>query len=352
MLEVPALSLLGTVDACIAAGFLMPGARAGEFRFSHELVRVAVVAQLTSAERRRWHNAAADAIVHFHEGRVRPHLAQLASHVVQGSLPGDRMHAVLACEAAADVAAEDLAFEEAARLYREGLSVGHDELPDQDRSRLELALAAAAYRSGDLRAWRDAVMAVGSRAESRGDRELLARSALAMEATGGARWDGEICRLCELALIGTQVTDGLRIRVQARYAQALAYRGEEGRASEVSQHALAAAEPIADPAVLIGALQARQLARSGPDGRSERAGLAARMLAVADQTGSAWTELWGRLWRIDTLLEAGQLAATARELHDLAICAERAHGPLASAPVLGHPGARHRPVPGGRPPGR
>ena len=348
MLGVPALSLLGTVDVCIAAGFLVPGARPGEFRFSHELVRAAVVAQLTSAERRRWHNAAADAIVHVHEDRVRSHLAKLASHLVQGSLPGDRMRAVLACEAAADAAAEDLAFEEAARLYREGVSVGDGELPDQDRSRLELSLAAAAYRSGDLRAWHDAVMAVGSRAESRRDRELLARAALAMEATGGARWDGEICRLCELALIGTQLTDELRIRVQARYAQALAYRGEEGRASEVSQHALAAAERIADPAVLIGALQARQLARSGPDGRSERAGLAARMLAVAGQAGSAWAELWGRLWRIDTLLEAGQLAAISRELHDLSICADRAHGPLARwhllqySATLAHATGRYR----------
>jgi hypothetical protein len=53
------------------------------------------------------------------------------------------MRAVLACEAAADVAAEDLAFEEASRLYPVGLSVGYDELPDQDRSRLELALAGA-----------------------------------------------------------------------------------------------------------------------------------------------------------------------------------------------------------------
>jgi DNA-binding CsgD family transcriptional regulator/tetratricopeptide (TPR) repeat protein len=329
MLGVPALTLLGTVDRCIAAGFLTPAERPGEFRFAHALVRAAVVDRLTSAERRRWHDAAADAIAAFHQDRVGPHLAELASHLVHSSMPGDRIRAVLACEAAADVAAEDLAFEEAARLYREALATGHDELPEQDRSRLELALAVAAYRIGDLTSWHDAVMAVGHRAELRKDRDLLARAALAMEPTGGARWDGEISRLCEQALVGEQLTGALRVRVEARYAQALAYRGDEERAGEVSLRALRAAERTADPAVLIGALQARQLACSGPDGHSERAGLARRMRAVAGEAGSAWPELWARTWQIDTLLEAGELAAVSQALRDLAVCAERARGPLA-----------------------
>ena len=55
-----------------------------------------------------------------------------------------------ACEAAADVAAQALAFEEAVRLYRQALSVGDAEIGEDDRSRLELALAAALHRSGDL----------------------------------------------------------------------------------------------------------------------------------------------------------------------------------------------------------
>jgi DNA-binding CsgD family transcriptional regulator len=329
MLGIPALTLLGTVDRCIAAGFLTAAERPGEFRFAHALVRAAVADQLTSAERRRWHDAAADAIAAFHRGRVRPYLAELASHLVHSSMPGDRMPAVLACETAADVAAEDLAFEEAVRLYREALATGHDELPEQDRSRLELALAVAAYRIGDLTSWHDAVMAVGRRAELRKDRAMLARAALAMEPTGGARWDSETSRLCEQALAGDQLTGELRVKVEARYAQALAYRGDEERASEVSLRALQGAERTADPAVLIGALQARQLACSGPDGRSERAELALRMLAVAGEAGSAWPELWARTWRIDTLLEAGELAAVSRAVRDLAICVERARGPLA-----------------------
>ncbi len=38
--------------------------------------------------------------------------------------------------------------------------------------------------------------------------------------------------------------------------------------------------------------------------------------------------MWGRLWRIDTLFETGQLRSVYRELADLEICLERLPGPL------------------------
>jgi DNA-binding CsgD family transcriptional regulator len=47
------------------------------------------------------------------------------------------------------------------------------------------------------------------------------------------------------------------------------------------------------------------------------------MLEVADALGSAWVEMWGRLWRIDTLFETGQLRLIQRELTDLGSCLDR-----------------------------
>ena len=68
---------------------------------------------------------------------MRPHLAELAYHRVAASLPGDRLGAVRACQAAGDVAAEDLAFEEAARLYRQALAVGAGEISEAERGQLD-----------------------------------------------------------------------------------------------------------------------------------------------------------------------------------------------------------------------
>jgi DNA-binding CsgD family transcriptional regulator len=329
MLDMAVLSLLDPAGECEAAGFFVAGDHPGDYRFSHALVRSAVVAQLSASDQLRLHNAAADAIERFHQGQLRSRLAELAHHRIRGSLPGDRIRAVRACEAAGDVAARDLAFEEATRLYREALSIGRGEISETDRGRLELAVGGALFRSGDLPGWHDAVIEVGRRAERRGDRLLLARTALAMEATGDAEWDSEICRLCEQALTGPELAGQLRARVLARHAQALVYRGEYERAGQVSQAALDAAELTSDLAALVDALHARQLACCAPEGVTERAALAPRMLDAASEVHSAWVEMWGRLWRIDTLFETGQLTAIARELADLAICVDRVHGPLA-----------------------
>ncbi len=329
ILDVPVLALLGPLDECQAAGFLVAGDRPGDHRFSHALVRSAVAAGLSAAEQRRLHAAAADAIEALYEGQLDLHLAEVARHRVEASLPGDRADAVAACEAAAGVAAESLAFEQAVRLYRQALSVGGEEIGGNDRSRLELALAAALHRSGDLPGSQETAAAVGRRAGRRRDRGLLARTALVMEATGVPEWDGEICRICEQALAGEDLPDGLRARVSSRYAQALVYRGEYDRAGPVSRDALAAAGSAGDPVALVDALRARQLACCAPDGVAERAVLASRMLEAADTAGSAWLEMWGRLWRIDTLFETGQLRTVRRELADLEGCVERLPGPLA-----------------------
>jgi DNA-binding CsgD family transcriptional regulator/tetratricopeptide (TPR) repeat protein len=329
MLGVAVLALLDPVDECQAAGFLVAGDRPGDYRFSHALVRSAVVARLSAADQRRWHVAAADAIEHLYQGQLRPHLAELAHHRAAGSLPGDRVAAVRACQAAGTVAAEDLAFEEAARLYRQALSVGAGEISEAERGQLELALAAALYRGGDVPGWHDTLTGLARRAERRGDRVLLARAGLEMDPLGDTGWDSEIGRICERALAGPGLDGPLRARVKARHAQVLVYRGEYGHADEVSREALDAAELTGDPDALVDALRARQLARSGPDGSAERAVIAARMLDAARKTGSAWVEMWGRLWRIDTLFEAGQLPAIARELADLAICIGRMQMPVA-----------------------
>ncbi len=314
MLGVAVLALLDPVDECQAAGFLVAGDRPGDYWFSHALVRSAVVAQLSAADRRRWHVAAADAIERLYQGQLRPHLAELAHHRVAGSLPGDRLNAARACQAAGEAAAEDLAFEEAARLYRQALSVGAGEISEAERDRLELSLAAALYRGGDIPGWHDTLTGLARRAERRGDHVLLARSVLEMDALGDTGWDSEIGRICERALGGPELDGPLRARVLARSALVLVYRGEYGRADEISREALDAAEQTGDPDALMDALRARQLARSGPDGSGERAVVAARMLDAGRETGSAWVEMWGRLWRIDTLFEAGQLPVISREL--------------------------------------
>jgi DNA-binding CsgD family transcriptional regulator/tetratricopeptide (TPR) repeat protein len=328
MLGQPLLALLEPFDECRAAGFLVTGDRRGDYRFSHALVQSAVVVQLREADRRRLHTAAADAIEELFAGQLRPRLAEIAGHRVEASLPGDRASAVAACAAAADAANEMLAYEDAVRLYREALLVGGPELDREVRVDLELGLAFALYRSGDLPGWWAVAVEVGQRAERGRDWTSLARAALVLDATGEPEWDIELCRMSEVALDSHGLPLDLAARVSCRYAQALAYRGLSDQAREVSNDALLAAQSSHDTTALIEALHARQLACSASDGVAERTVLAARMLETATAAGSTVNEMWGRLWRIDTLFETGRLALLRDELVGLDLCAQRLGGPL------------------------
>jgi DNA-binding CsgD family transcriptional regulator len=328
MLDVPVLSLLSPLDECAQDGFVVAGDQPGAYRFSHALIASALVARLSAEEQRLLHTAAADAIGGLYEGDVSLHLAEVARHRVEASRPGDRVDAVAACEAAAEVATQAMAHEEAVRLYRQALAVGGDELGEADRDRLELALAAALHRGGNLPAAQEVATGVGQRAERRRDRVVLAHTAVVMEAAGVPEWDGEICRVCEQALGAADLPDELVARVSARYAQALVYRGEHQRAEQVSRDALAAAGAVDEPAAMVEALRARQLACCGPEGVAERVVLAGRMLEAADALGSAWVEMWARLWRIDTLFETGQLRLIQPALTDLGACLDRVGSPV------------------------
>ncbi len=52
------------------------------------------------------------------------------------------------------------------------------------------------------------------------------------------------------------------------------------------------------------------------------------MLALGQRTNSARSAMWGELWRIDTLVEGGRLAAAAEALPGLEVAVERVGGPV------------------------
>ena len=135
ILDVPVLALLGPLDECRAAGFMVAGDRPGDHRFSHALVRSAVAARLSAAEQRRLHAAAADAIEALYEGQLDLHLTEVARHRVEASLPGDRTDAVAACEVAAGAAAQSLAFEEASTTGRDRSAGTRWRPPDRRETR-------------------------------------------------------------------------------------------------------------------------------------------------------------------------------------------------------------------------
>ncbi len=104
-----------------------------------------------------------------------------------------------------------------------------DDADSADRTRLELALAAALYRSGDLVGSHVVALAVGQRAERARDAMTLAQTALVWRPPVSRRGTQPCRAICEAALASGDLPVPVTARVLARYAQVLAYRNEAAR---------------------------------------------------------------------------------------------------------------------------
>jgi DNA-binding CsgD family transcriptional regulator len=335
MLDRPVVECLALVDEARAARLVEADGEPGGYRFAHALVRDAIEYALGTVDRVRLHRSAADAIEQHHSASAGPPVFELARHWAVAAVAGERARAAGWIRHAAEEAMRRLAYEEAARLFRQTLDIGGPELGGPDRCTLLLAAGTAAHLSADLDGRLDACLHAAEVARALGRPELLAEAALVMEPVGRPGFDLATRRLCEEAIVALGSESGsLRARATARLAESFAYLREIDQAWPASEQALALAEQSGDPLAVAAALRARQLVCSGPDGLDGRAQLADRMLALGRQTRQADVEVWARLWQIDTSFERGDLGRVASEIDALARCVREIQGPRERFEVL------------------
>ena len=328
MLGVPVDACLGFADTAVASGlFVQSGG--GELRFVHALTRDAVQASIRTATAVALHRAAAEALEERWTGELDEHLAELAWHRIALAPYGDADAAREWALRAAAGSVRRLAFEEGVRLYRAALELPTPWPDDVTACRTHLALGRAGYLAGDLDTALSAAVAAAELARS-GRPELLAEAALVLEPVPDPTIAAMITRLCTEALGALHGEPALRARLLALRSHLAFYAGDPELTDRASAAALELARSTADDRSLVAALRARHDACPGPRGRPERLALAAETLAAADRTGDARTAMWGRLWRIDALVEDGRLSDAAEELGPLAAAVERVGGPVSA----------------------
>jgi DNA-binding CsgD family transcriptional regulator len=333
----PVLRCLEPLDEAVAAGLVEPTDSPGRHRFVHALVRDAVEASLPVRDRMRMHRAAAEAVEAFYAGTLEPHLPDLARH---WAAAGDGGRTARWAERAAQEALRRLAYEEAARLYRQALEVGSVQRADDDGYRLLLALARALWQAGELAEARTVSRRAADAARRLDRAELVAEAALVGECVGVLDWDRDLRDAGEAALagLGPRPTP-VRARLLARLAETRVFTGDLAAAARASRAALAAADECADPAALAAALHARHTVCGAPDGIAERTDLADRLLDLGRETTDAATQALARSWRVDLCFARGDLDRAAAELHDLQWMLGRSAGPLERWYLLRYQGA-------------
>ena len=319
-------ALLAALDEASAAAILTgPPAR----RFAHDLFREAARLDVPTAQRLTVHRRMAEHLVARGDGDTR--IAEIAFHRLESLPAGDAAQAVAWAKRAADRAMAQLAWEEAASLYRRALDAGgtHGVLAAPDRCRLLLALAQAQVRAFDVDDARRSLLTAVAIARTSGDVDSLARAALTMEGVNDAAWEPTSRALCAEVLDRLPAGDNaLRVRLLALLAAAGGWAVAEESGAR-SAEALAMAERVGDRHALREALRARQMALSGPDGAGQRLALGDRLVALGGD-GDDDAVLWGRLWRFDALAQLGDLDGAEAEVEWIDAVAVRLRSPLAA----------------------
>lgn len=332
VLAEPVEKYLPVIDEAIAYGLVDRVDHVGDYRFVHALTRDAVEASLTSADRFALHRAVAKAIEAHYAGDLSEHLADIARHWGELAPYGEGTTARTWTVRAADEAIRRLAFEEGARLYRAALALPATPLSTLERCRVLIALGRAAYFAGDLEGCMNSAAAASEAAHRAQCPEFMGEAALVLEAVADAGVNAVAKELCEQALggLGNAEHKPLRARLLAQRSRLAFYDGDQERVRALSAAAVELARASGDERALVEALPARREACPGPTGRAERMLVATEMLRLAQRTNSARTTMWGRLWRIDALVESGRLAAAADEIAGLEMAVQRVGGPVSA----------------------
>jgi DNA-binding CsgD family transcriptional regulator/tetratricopeptide (TPR) repeat protein len=316
--------VLDGIDLAIRSGVL-----SGPSAFTHDLVAEVARAGLPTHDRLSLHARAAAHLARRADAEER--VDEVAHHLLESLPLGDAVEAVAWARRAAERAIEQLAWEQAAALLgRAAAAAAGERFTPDDRRRLLQDQARAHLLAYQIDAAVDVVEAAAAIARASTDRTALAEVALVLEGFADLAQQAAVIALCEDALdVLPEEAVVLRARLLAQMAVHAQLVEPSGRARELSERALAAAEELGEPAVLMAAMHARQLARSGPDGVQERLALGDRLLEIATGMADYEEALWGWLWRFDALMQLGRVDEAEAVIAPMTVLAERTRRPLA-----------------------
>jgi tetratricopeptide (TPR) repeat protein len=327
--------MIDALDEALLAGLVVEQAGAlGRYRFRHALVREALYESLSAVRRGHLHAALADAVENRHGADDGPHLSELARHRLASAIEGDAAAAVRASTRAGAYAMHQLAYEDAARHYRDALRALdlHGEPDDRARCEVLLACGDSEHRAGHTQDARRTFLEAANLARRSGLSAEMAQAALGLGDTSFeefvARMDDELVAHLEEALDLVGSADSTeRALLLARLTHATLYSGwtPEGGIA-LAEDGVEVARRLGDPHALGMALSARIRAKtevqrgnigqdgSGPVDFAECLVDADELLEVAVENTDRELALWARINRVVILLELGRLGDHDREI--------------------------------------
>ncbi|MDW5596422.1 AAA family ATPase [Conexibacter stalactiti] len=319
--------LLAALEETVASGMVeeLPGPRL-VCRFTHELVRRAVVDRLSHAHRAELHLRVGEALAAAAPERS---LADLAHHFSAAAPLGGSERAIDYNVRAARAASAALAFDEAAARLRTAIALGVDD--PRERAETLIELGTADHRAGNAAAAFEAFAAAAAIARELGSGELLARAAVGYEDAG---WrpgivSREASELLEEAIpaLGADDSPELRVRLLAALARTLDRQGDRSRGAVVRGNAIELARSLDDRSGLAKVLARSYWAR-GMSPLEEILAMLSEAKELAEELEDAETRTEAMAWRVPTFVSLCDLDAARREQTALLQMSERTAQPF------------------------
>ncbi|HST43225.1 MAG TPA: AAA family ATPase [Conexibacter sp.] len=319
--------LLAALEETVASGMVeeLPGPRLA-CRFTHELVRRAVVDRLSHARRAELHLRVGEALAAAAPERS---LADLAHHFSAAAPLGGSARAIDYNVRAARAASAALAFEEAAARLRTAIELGVED--PRERAETLIELGTAGNRAGNVTDAFEAFAAAAAIARELGSGELLARAAVGYEEAG---WrpgivSREASELLEEAIpaLGSDDSPQLRVRLLAGLARTLDRQGDRSRGAIVRGNAIELARSLDDRAGLAKVLARSYWAR-GMSPLEEILAMLSEAKELAAALEDAEIRAEATAWRVPTFVSLCDLDAARSEQAALLQMAERTAQPF------------------------
>ena len=321
---IPRGELLELLDEAVAAELIRIRSEPIDgYAFSHGLVQTALYEALPRSRRCALHAAVGEALLETVDAAAGEGLAELAYHFLEAAPAGDAERAISFARRAAERAVFTFAYDEAVTLYTRALEL-LDSGRAGERTELLQALGDAQMRVGDTETARETLRRAADAARAHGDREGIARAALASNIWGltfGV--DEPLVRLAEDA--EQQLSDGsspgLLACVKGLLATALYWGGQDRRRLELADEALALARRhqersgTAESAAMLSYVLGRYLlARWGPRSAEEDIGVSEELVARCRGLGETELEILALNWRVIEMQELGRFTDVDREI--------------------------------------
>lgn len=298
----------------------VPEARA-RMRFGHVIIRECLYEGTALAQRRELHRKALATLEALYRGDIQQHLSELAHHAYAGAGAGAENTAIEYAQRAGEQALSQLAYEEAARLYRLALdSIDHSSHPDPTRRcEILLGLGDALTRAGDEAGAKESFLHAAECARAIGRNDYLASAALGYatrHAWGRAGGDRQLIPLLEAGVVAVGGGDSvLRARLLTRLAGALRDSLEREPRETYANQAVAIARRLGDPTTLAYALDGLFGATWRPDNPLRaRMAIADEVLRLGEEAGDREIQVWGHVDRTVVFFELGELRSVRDEI--------------------------------------